>query len=164
MGVTPSTRVVNFIDRYTTMIFYIFSNTQIGIKEKELCFHFDAEGVTEVPKWWCSVTFGGCEYYWRSINSYLNIVRPLLNLTKRDETWHWSPACQKAFEPLKQEFLSDPVLSHLDNSKPFAIATNASKHTSGEIFLQADLNRNWHPCSYLSLSFSLMERNYDIYD
>ena len=44
------------------MIFYIFSNTQIGIKEKGLCFHFDAEGVIKAPKWWCSVTFGGCEY------------------------------------------------------------------------------------------------------
>jgi hypothetical protein len=51
-----------------------------------------------------------------------------------------------------------------DLSAPFAIATDASKYTSGTILLQTDSNGDWHPCSYLSQSFGPAERNYDIYD
>ena len=51
-----------------------------------------------------------------------------------------------------------------DNSKPFSITTNTSKHASGGILLQADSNGNWHPCSYLFQSFSPTKRIYDVYD
>ena len=103
-------------------------------------------------------------YYQRFIDNYSNVVRPLLDLIKKDKVWHWSSTCQKAFKLLKQKFLSEPVLSLPDNSKPFAITTNTSKHASGGILLQADSNGNWHPCSYLFQSFSPTKRIYDIYD
>ena len=83
---------------------------------------------------------GFANYYRRFIGDYSNIARPLINLTKK------------------------PVLTLPDLDKPFAIATDASKDASGGILLQADSNREWHPCSYLSQSFSPTERNYDIYD
>ena len=35
---------------------------------------------------------------------------------------------------------------------------------SGAILLQTDSNGDWHPCSYLSQSFSPAECNYNIYD
>ena len=76
----------------------------------------------------------------------------------------WTPSCQKAFDQLKEEFLKQPVLSLPDLNKPFAIATDASKDASRGILLQADSNREWHPCSYLSQSFSPTKRNYNIYD
>ena len=78
--------------------------------------------------------------------------------------WNWSPSCQSAFEALKCLFLSKPVLRLPDLSAPFAIATDASKYASGTILLQTDPNGDWHPCSYLSQSFSPAEQNYDIYD
>ena len=56
------------------------------------------------------------------------------------------------------------MLSLPDLNKPFAIATDASKDASRGILLQADSNGEWHPCSYLSQSFSPAERNYNIYD
>ena len=65
---------------------------------------------------------------------------------------------------MKHLFLSKPVLHLPDLSTPFAIATNASKYASSAILLQTDSNGDWHPCSYLSQSFSPAERNYDIYD
>ena len=80
------------------------------------------------------------------------------------EIGRWTPSCQKAFDQLKEEFSKQPVLSLPDLNKPFAIATDTFKDASGGILLQADSNREWHPCSYLSQSFSPAERNYDIYD
>ena len=38
----------------------------------------------------------------------------------------WSPACQDAFDKLKKDFSSDPVLTSPDFDKPFVIQTDAS--------------------------------------
>ena len=98
------------------------------------------------------------------IPDYSNITHPLIDLTKKNLAWNWSPFCQSTFNTLKQLFLSKPVL-HLPNlSAPFTIATDTSKYVSGAILLQTDSNGKWHLCSYLSQSFSSTEQNYDIYD
>ena len=103
-------------------------------------------------------------FYCQFISNYSTVTRPFLDLTKKDNWWDWTPACQQSFNELKKLFLSHPVLHLPDFSKPFAIATDASKYASGAILLQTDLNGDWHPCSYLSQSFIPAERNYDIYD
>ena len=56
------------------------------------------------------------------------------------------------------------VLHLPDTSRPFAIATDASKYASGGVLLQTNSNGEWHLCSYLSQSFAAAEWNYDIYD
>ena len=107
---------------------------------------------------------GFANFYCWFIPNYSTVARPLLDLTKKDNHWDWTPTCQQSFDNLKKLFLSRPVL-HLPNfSKPFAVTTDASKYASGAILLQTDSNSNWHPCSYLSQSFIPAERNYDIYD
>ena len=107
---------------------------------------------------------GFANFYRHFISDYSNVARPLLDLTKKNLPWNWSPSCQASFDSLKRLFLSKPVLHLPDLSAPFAVATDASKHASGAILLQTDSNGDWHPCSYLSQSFSPAERNYDIYD
>ena len=107
---------------------------------------------------------GFANYYRRFIGYYSNIARPLIDLTKKEKQWNWMTSCQTAFDRLKEEFAKEPVLTLLDLDKPFTITTNASKDASGGILLQADSNGEWHPCSYLSQSFSPAERNYNIYN
>ena len=107
---------------------------------------------------------GFANFYCRFIPDYSNVACPLIDLTKKNLTWNWSPSCQSAFEALKHLFLSKPVLHLPDLTTPFAVATDTSKYASGAILLQTDSNGDWHPCSYLSQSFSPAERNYDIYD
>ena len=109
-------------------------------------------------------SLGFANFYRKFIGDYSNIARPLLDLTKKDTLWNWRNSCQNAFNRLKNCFLTKPVLHLPDTSKPFAIATDASKYVSGGVLLQADSNGEWHPCSYLSQSFGAAERNYDIYD
>ena len=44
------------------------------------------------------------------------------------------------------------------------VESNTSKYASGAVLQQQDSNGDWHPCAYLSKSFSNTERNYEIYD
>ena len=103
-------------------------------------------------------------FYHQFIPNYSTVTHPLLNLTKKDNHWDWTLACQQSFDELKRLFLSHPVLHLPDFSKPFAVTTDISKYASGTILLQTDSNGDWHPCSYLSQSFIPTEQKYDIYD
>ena len=89
---------------------------------------------------------------------------PLLDLTKKTHPWSWDCSCNDAFTALKAAFTPQPVLHLPDLSAPFAISTDTSKHASGGVLLQKDINNEWHPCAYLSQTFGPVERNYDIYD
>ena len=117
---------------------------------------------TKVKDVWSFLGFSN--YYWRFIGNYSNIALPLINLTKKNKEWNWTPSCQEVFDMPKGEFSKQPVLALPDLTKPFTIATDASRDDSGGILLQVDSNRNWHPCSYLSQTFSPTEQNFDIYD
>ena len=97
---------------------------------------------------------GFANFYCCFIPDYSTITRPLLDLTKKDHHWDWTPEAQTFFDNLKQLFLSKPILQLPDFSKLFAIATDASRDASGAILLQTDSNGDWHPCSYLSQTFS----------
>lgn len=107
---------------------------------------------------------GFANYYQKFIAHYSNIVQPLVELTRKDQPWNWSPSCENAFKTLKDPFLSQPILQLPDLTKSFTIATDASKYASGGVLMQTDSNGEWHPCSYISSTFSPAEHNYDIYD
>ena len=51
-----------------------------------------------------------------------------------------------------------------DQTKPFQIETDASKYATGAVLTQLDSNRDRHPVSFISKTFSPAERNYEIYD
>ena len=107
---------------------------------------------------------GFTNFYRKFIGDYSNITHPLLDPTKKDAPWSWNNSCQNTFNRLKNCFLTKPVLHLPDISKPFTIATDASKYMSGGVLLQTDSNGEWHPCSYLSQSFRSAEQNYNIYN
>ena len=81
-------------------------------------------------------------FYRCFIPDYSNVAHPLLNLTKKNLPWDWSPSCQSSFDFLKRLFLSKSILHLPDLSAPFAVATDVSKHASGAILLQTDANRD----------------------
>ena len=107
---------------------------------------------------------GFANFYRRFVPHYSDTTRPLLDLTKKTHPWKWDEPCNSAFATLKKVFTSQPVLQLPDLSAPFTISTDASKHASGGVLLQADINGDWHPCAYLSQTFGPAERNYNIYN
>ena len=94
----------------------------------------------------------------------MELAKPLNDLLKKDQTFKWTDNCQKAFDELKKQFTEEPVLMMPDQSRPFQIETDASKYATGAVLTQLDLNGDRYPVSFISKSFSLAKRNYEIYD
>ena len=45
----------------------------------------------------------------------------MMDLLKKNITWHWSEECQRAFEELKKAILEEPVLALLNHTKSFEV-------------------------------------------
>ena len=103
-------------------------------------------------------------FYQRFIRHFSEIAKPLNDLLKKDQKFDWTLTCQKAFNELKKRFTEEPVLIMPDHAKPFQIESDASKYASGAVLTQLDSNGDRHPCTFISKTFSLTERNYEIYD
>ena len=82
---------------------------------------------------------------------------------KKDLIWNWTNACQEVFEKFKEEFQKAPVLLMPNSTKPFVIESDASKFTTRAVIQQKDMNRDYHPCGYISHSFDATQQNYEIY-
>ena len=98
------------------------------------------------------------------IRHFADLACPLNDLTRKTKQFEWTPECQNAFNFLKTKFTESPVLLMPDPTKPFTVESDASKYATGAVLRQKDANGDWHPCSYISHSFTATERNYEIYD
>ena len=65
---------------------------------------------------------------------------------------------------LKECFLTAPVLSMPDTTKPFILEMDASKWAIGAMLLQKQEDGQIHPCGYLSHALTQTKRNWQIYD
>ena len=107
---------------------------------------------------------GFWNFYRQFIWHFSELAKLLNDLLKKDQTFEWTDNCQKAFEELKKQFTEEPVLMMPDQSRPFQIKTDASKYATGAVLTQLDSNGDRHPVSIISKTFSLAERNDEIYD
>jgi hypothetical protein len=103
-------------------------------------------------------------FYRRFIRKYLDVVKPLNDLFKKDTVFHWNEEAQKAFDNLKKQFTKQPVLMMPDMTRAFQIESDASKFAYGAVITQTDSNGARHPVAFLSKTFTPTERCYKIYD
>jgi hypothetical protein len=115
-------------------------------------------------------------YYCYFILSYSQVVRPLLDLTKKMTPWAWGPKQDQAFTKLKALMCVAPVLTQPDFNKKFYLQTDASGYGMGAILLQEgapdmltlmmtkQTNPILHPIAYYSATFTPTEQNYDVYN
>ena len=74
---------------------------------------------------------GICSYFRRYITKFSQKANALIQLTHKDASFIFDESCHKAFECLKEQLTSRPVLAFPDYTKPFHIFMDASKFGRG---------------------------------
>ena len=74
---------------------------------------------------------GNAGFYQRFITNFSQIAKPLTNLIAKDVPFRFDDECHKAFETLKNELISTPIIQPLDWKLPFEIMCDATDYAVG---------------------------------
>ena len=105
---------------------------------------------------------GLTNYYRKFCKGYSQTAEPLINLTKKDVPFKWSPACQSAFDKLKTGLCSPPILGYPQFNKPFNIYTDASTEGLGVVLAQPDDQGIERVIAYGGRALNRHEKRYHI--
>ena len=103
---------------------------------------------------------GLASYYRRFIKNYASIAAPLNRLLELKTPYNWTPDCQAAFDLLKKQLSSAPILSFPNFQEPFVLDTDASDNGIGAVLSQIGNDGKERAISFFSRSLSKAERNY----
>jgi hypothetical protein len=98
-------------------------------------------------------------YYWRFIEGFSKVARPMTSLLAKKVEFNWTPACQKSFETLKEKLTTTPVLILPDVHKPFSVYCDASYTGLGCVLMQEG-----RVVAYSSRQLKIHEKNYTTHD
>ena len=77
----------------------------------------------------------------------------------------WSSKEKLAFDTLRNQITSAPILALPDNSRPYQVEADSSDFATGTVLSQqSPEDDKWHPIAFLSKSLSPVEQNYEIHD
>ena len=111
--------------------------------------------VTEIR----SFFLGLAGYYCKFVEGFSKIAAPLTRLTRKEEPFLWSEACQQSFDELKRRLTSAPVLTLPSGQDGFAVYCDASRQGLGCVLMQND-----KVIAYASRQLKKHEQNYPTYD
>ena len=77
-------------------------------------------------------------YYHNFVEGFSKIVTPLTRLTRKEEPFLWSEACQQNFDELKGRLTSAPVLTLPSGQDGFVMYCDASRQGLGCVLIQND--------------------------
>ena len=100
------------------------------------------------------------QYYRRFIPHYSQMVKPLTDLTRKDQPFVWGRDQQLAFEKVIQALSNEPVLNIYNPEQPCILHTDASKVGIGATLLQRDGDGTEHPIAYFSRQLDQAQKNY----
>jgi len=152
----------SFHQREVEFLGYKISNREISMtstKVAEIQAWSTPEKVVDVQSF-----MGFANFYRRFIKGFSKIAKPLMDLTKRDIKWTWTPSCQDAFDKLKAMFTTGPILTHFDDTRPTKLETDTSNFGLEAVLSQLCEDEKWHPVAFHSRKFSPGEINYDVHD
>ena len=107
---------------------------------------------------------GLASYYRRFIDGFSSIAAPLHQVAEKGKgsktKFVWGQAQEEAFEILKSQLTSTPVLTYPKFDEEFIVEVDASKKGLGACLLQKGEDGKVHPIAYASRSLRGAERNY----
>jgi hypothetical protein len=124
-------------------------------------------GISEWPRMLTSVkqvrkTLGILGYQQPFIQGFVQIARPITELTKKSKPFKWTNKCQEALETLIQMVTSAPVLVFPDLEQPFELKVDVSTFAVGAILFQRDNQGRKRDVGYFSKALNPAEHNYNI--
>ncbi|KAK1419540.1 hypothetical protein QVD17_28715 [Tagetes erecta] len=102
---------------------------------------------------------GHAGFYRRFIRDFSKITRPMTRLLEKDITYVFDAECLKAFEFLKEQLTSAPILIAPDWSLPFELMCDASDFAVGAVLGQRK-DKHFHPIYYASKTLNDAQENY----
>jgi hypothetical protein len=75
-------------------------------------------------------------FYWRFVEGFSKIVKPITTLQHKGVNYEWTEECDSAFIELKRLLTSVPILRVSDMEKDFIVCTDASKQGLGTMLMQ----------------------------
>lgn len=107
---------------------------------------------------------GLCSYFRKFVPSFASIIKPLTNLTRKDEKFIFDSECTIAFENLKTRLINTPVLAIYAPGAETELHTDASKKGFGAVLLQRQSDNKLHPVAYFSKQTKPAEQNYHSFE
>ncbi len=103
-------------------------------------------------------------FYKRFIKNFSKIVKSLIRLTRKNQSFYWSQNCQIAFEQLKKRVIESSILSYFSSELETFLESNSFDYVSIEILSQKENDDHIKSVIYFSKTLSFAECNYEIYD
>jgi hypothetical protein len=128
-----------------------FSKCEFWLKEVEFLGHVvSAGGVSVDPSKIKSIMerkaptnptkvrafLGLAGYYWKFVEGFSSIARPLTQLLKKERKFEWTKKCEQSFQELKKRLVSALILTMPDITKSFDVYCDASKLGLGSVLMQ----------------------------
>jgi len=76
---------------------------------------------------------GLVNYYKWFVKDFVKIAKPLHEMMRKEIKWNWGEKQQKAFEELKERFMTEPVLVILDLNRKMRIEADVSDFFMGGV-------------------------------
>jgi hypothetical protein len=105
---------------------------------------------------------GKINFVKRFVPSFLEMVRPLDNLIKKDVLYHWGPQESQSFDSIRKAIVESPSLMSPDFSQDFMLYTFASNQSYVVMLAQKNYESNEIPSAFMISTFKGPELNYPV--
>lgn len=152
----------HFLKNSMEYLGYMLSLSGITLSERhvEAIKHFPIP--TKVVK--LQRFLGLTNYFRKFIQDYALKAKPLHNLLKKTKNFIFDEDCIRAFNLLKSELISYPVLRLYNPISETELHTDASTKALAAILLQKQSNSTWVPIAYFSQSANNAESRYHSFE
>ena len=107
---------------------------------------------------------GLVSYYSKFLPNTATTLAPLYKLLHKDTAWTWGREQQQAFELIKKQLISDPVLSHYSPDQKLLLSCDASSYGVGAVLSHLMEDGSEKPIAFASRSLSSAEKKYSQLD